>query len=268
MLPRNISFALFGLGLLCSAQTWKLPQGVSVKDAGPRTYRFTVTYNTANTTGEIIRRNRLTGEYTRGLANQEVVWKNVSEANANGATGAFDAPEKRGFMENFRYHDDAATTFTPDFFKAFPPTAVLERNLVWDTVMIESFGQDFFDRLELNKPYQSLSKQDVDMPGVGKFRNRNVVLQWIGNSTRNGQDCALIQYQAFFNPLEINNGGMNLKGRSDYWGEIWVSLKTKQIEYATIYENLTGEMKIAGQENLQPISVFRTGTFEPVGKQL
>jgi len=27
---------------------------------------------------------------------------------------------------------------------------------------------------------------------------------------------------------------MNLKGRSDYWGEIWVSLTTKQIEYGTL----------------------------------
>jgi hypothetical protein len=102
------------------------------------------------------------------------------------------------------------------------------------------------------------------MPGVGVFHNRDIVLEWIGFSQRNGQQCAVIQYQAFFNPLEIVNGGINLKGRSDYWGVIWVSLATKQIEYGTINENVFGQMKLAGQDAMQPLNVFRTGTLEPV----
>ena len=57
------------------------------------------------------------------------------------------------------------------------------------------------------------------MPNVGMFQNRDIMLEWVGRSRRNGQDCALIKYQAFFNPVEIANGGMTLKGRSDYWGE-------------------------------------------------
>jgi hypothetical protein len=90
------------------------------------------------------------------------------------------------------------------------------------------------------------------------------VLEWIGRSQRNGQDCALIIYQAFFNPLEIVNGGMNLKGRSDYWGQIWVSLTTKQIEYGTLNDSVVGEMKLPGQETTQVINVFRSGTLEPI----
>jgi hypothetical protein len=50
------------------AQSWSLPQGASVKDDGPRTYRFTVEYFMANTQGETTGRQRLTGEYTRALA--------------------------------------------------------------------------------------------------------------------------------------------------------------------------------------------------------
>jgi hypothetical protein len=60
------------------------------------------------------------------------------------------------------------------------------------------------------------------------------------------------------------NGGMTLKGRSDYWGEIWVSLETKQIEYATLQEVVVGEMKLAGQDTIQVINIFRLGTLEPV----
>lgn len=245
-------------------QTWTLPQGTAVQDKGPRTYRFTVDYNMANPTGEIVHRQRLTGEYTRGLPQGDVVWNNVAQAEADGATAPFGAAQKRNFMEGFRYHDDLGDTLKPDFFKGFPPTAVFERNLVWDTGMIEHFGQDFFEHLNLNEPFHSTPDDSVRMPNVGTFHNRDVVLEWIGFSQRNSQKCAVIQYQAFFNPLEIANGGMNLKGRSDYWGVIWVSLATKQIEYGTLNENVSGEMKLAGQDAMQPLSVFRAGTFEPV----
>ena len=34
-----------------SAKTWNLPKGTTVKDNGPRTYRFIVDYNTANDGG-------------------------------------------------------------------------------------------------------------------------------------------------------------------------------------------------------------------------
>jgi len=245
-------------------ETWTLPHGTLVKDAGPRVYRFTVDYNMANSKGEINHRIRLTGDYTRGLPAGDVMWQNVAQAEADEATAPYGAPQKRDFMEGFRYHNDMASTMKPDFFKAFPPTAVFERNLVWDTGMIEVFGQTFFDRLKLNEPMHTGSS-DVDMPLVGTFHNRDIVLTWIGRSFRNGQDCALIRYQAFFNPVEIANGGMTLQGRSDYWGEIWVSTATKQIEYGTVNEMVTGEMKLPGQTMTQIVNVFRVGILEPVG---
>jgi hypothetical protein len=256
-----------GFGQALQAQSLAastLPQGTAVKDNGPRLYRFTIDYNTANSKGEILRRQRFLGEYTRGLPGGEVAWKNVTEADADGSTAPFGTPQRRDFMEGFRYRNDLQSTMAPDFFKGFPPAAVMERNLVWDTGMIEAFGQNFFDELELNVPHHSLSNQDVNMPGVGTFHNRDVVLEWIGRSRRNGRECAVIQYQAFFNPLQIGVGGMTLTGRSDYWGEIWVSLETKQIEYGTIYESVVGEMKLAGQDTAQIVNIFRNGSLEPV----
>ncbi|HKW34671.1 MAG TPA: hypothetical protein VJN92_16805 [Candidatus Acidoferrum sp.] len=252
------------VGQSSRAQTWNLPQGAPVKDTGTRTYRFTVDYNTANTKGEVIYRQHVAGEYTRGLPKGEVAWKNVTVADAAGPTAAFPAPQKRDFMEGFRYRNDLGSTTKPDFFKGFPPTAVVERNLVWDTGMLEMYGQNYFDHLKLNEPYRSMSNEDVAMPDVGTFHVRDTVLEWIGRSQRNGQDCALIRYQSFFNPLEIATGGMTLKGRSDYWGEIWVSLATKQIEYGTLYEVVVGEMKPPGQDTSQVVNVFRIGALEPV----
>jgi len=243
---------------------WTLPQWVATKDAGPRTYRFTVDYQSANPQGVVVHRQRIVGEYTRGLAGGEVQWKNVAQADADGASGPFGAPEKRGFMEGFRYVNDLGATMQPEFFKGFPPTAVFERNLVWDTGMMELFGQGYFEKLKLNEPYHAMANQDVKMPAMGAFHNRDVVLEWVGRSYRNGQECALIDYRAFLNPLEISTGGMTLRARSDYWGQIWVSLKTKQIEYGTLYEEVLGEMQLPGQAAPQPLSVFRNGVLEHV----
>jgi len=246
------------------ADPWSLPRGVATKDAGPRTYRFTVDYLSANPQGVVVHRQRIVGEYTRGLAGAEVQWKNVAQAEADGASGPFGAPQKRDFMEGLRYKNDLGGTMQPEFFKGFPPTAVFERNLVWDTGMMELFGQGYFEKLKLNEPYHAMADQDVKIPAMGTFHNRDVVLEWIGRSYRNGQECALIEYRAFLNPLEIASAGMSLRARSDYWGQIWVSLKTKQIEYGTLYEEVLGEMKLPGQDAPQLLSVFRSGVFEPV----
>jgi hypothetical protein len=265
-ISRPAGWAICGLvAQALSAQIWTLPQGTTVKDNGPRTYRFSVDYNTANTKGEMVHRQRVTGDYTRGLAGGEVMWKNVSVADVDGSSAPFPAAQKRDFMERFRYRNDLGSTMKPDFFQGFPPTAVVERNLIWDTAMIETFGQNYFDHLKLNEPYHNGADQDVTMPDVGNFHIRDIVLEWIGRSQRSGQDCAVIKYQAFFNPVEIASGGMTLKGRSDFWGEIWVSLATKQIEYGTLYEVVMGEMKLPGQNTTQVVDVFRNARFEPMG---
>jgi hypothetical protein len=249
-------------------QDGQLPRVLAVKDTALRLYRFTVDYNTANSQGAIVHRQRLTADYQRGLAGGEVRWTNVVSADADGLNAAYVAGPKRDFMEGFQYRNDLGGTLQPNFFKEFPPTAVFERNLVWDTGMIEHFGQDFFAHLKLNVPYHAQSApDDVNMPGVGVFHNHDVVLEWVGNSKRNGEDCAVISYQAFLNPLEIVNAGMTMKARSDYWGLIWVSLRTKQIEFGTLNENVSGELTLGGQDKATPLNVFRAGSLELVASR-
>jgi len=268
---KSYTFAIVGFACLLSsvllAQTWTLPQGTALKDNGPRTYRFTVDHTVTDTIGQVVQRQRIIGDYTRGLPNNEAAWSHVTVAESNGPAEISSPGQTRQFMEGFRYRTGPASlgeTMKPDFFKSFPPEAVFERNLVWDTGMIEMFGQDQFAHLTLNTPYRLLSAQDVNMPGVGTFHNRDVQLTWVGRSQRRGLECAVIEYRAFFNPLQVANGGMTLKGRSHYWGAIWVALASKQIEYATLQEDVLGELKLAGQDAPRTISIFRSGTFEPL----
>jgi hypothetical protein len=267
---RTSLISICGFLLLSStvvlAGSWTLPRSVTVKDDGPRTYRFTVEYSTSDTTGHVIRRQLTSGNFTRGLPRGDYVWTGVFQIDSEGPGEPSGPAQKREFMEGFRYHKNPANvsgSLEPDFFKGFPPTAVFERNLVWDTEMIELYGQGQFEHLKLNQPYHLISSTE-NMPGVGAFQNRDVQLTWMGRSERNGRDCALIGYSAYFNPLEIANGAMKLKGRSHYWGQIWVALATRQIEYATYHEDVLGEMNLIGQDTPQVVSVFASGILEPI----
>jgi hypothetical protein len=76
----------------------------------------------------------------------------------------------------------------------------------------------------------------------------------------------VIDYRALFNTLEGKTVAFALVGRSEYWGQIWVSLATRQIEYATLYEEVLGELTLQGQEKPMTISVVRVGVFEPAGQ--
>jgi hypothetical protein len=252
------------LVLLSVVVTWKLPQDLAVRDNGPRTYRFTVDYTYTHTDGEIARRERVSGDYTRGLPEGKVIWRNVTVAQASGAAAPFGEPSKQDYMEGFEYKNTPGNgSLQAEFFKAFPPAAIQGRNLVWDVQMIELFGQTQFEHLQLNQPFHLASEGALDLAGAGKFQNKNIELMWTGRSQRNGQECVLISYRALFNPLSIATPGMTMKGRSNYWGEIWVSTFTKQIEYATLYEDVLGEVRVAQQEKPMVVDVVRSGVFKP-----
>ena len=257
---------------VCSlvAGDWELPRDNTVKDGGQRTYRFTVDYVTTNLLGQTLERQRVTAQYTRGLPGGEVVWNKVVVAEANGSADLGPA-QKQEFMEGFRYRLDPmvpramVSSMQPDFFKGFPSDSTLERTLIWDQQMFDLFAGAQFANLKLNEPYRMVSaSQTVDIPGVGPFTNRDAQLVWVGKSRRNGQNCAVIDYSGYINPLQIVNTGMDMKGQSHYWGLIWVSLATRQIEYATLNENVTAEIEHKDQSTPVRINVFRTGVFEPI----
>lgn len=255
------------LAAAMQAAPWKLPQGMAVKEAGPRTYRVTVDYTISGTQGDVLRRDRVSGLYTRGLPDGEKRWNDASVAQADGADAPFGTPEKRDYMEGFHYGPmNGHEMLKPGFFKNFPPMAFQERDLIWDTHMFESLGQGQFEHLKLNEPYRFASDQELDLGGAGKFRNRDLRVTWTGMSERNGEECAVIDYRAYFNPFSIETAAMKMTARSHYWGQIWVSLKTKQIEYATLYEDVLGEVKMPGQDAPRLVNVFRTGIFEPAKK--
>ena len=232
----------------------------------PRMWRFTCDYYNMDIKGNLMNRQRYSALYTRGLPDDRVRWSGVTLSSAGAWSGDFGPAQKQEFMDGFSYrHADAVNMTAPDFFHGFPPMAMQQRNLVWDTHMIEDFAAEL-DRLKLGVPYHVPDTSEVPLAGVGTFRHRDLQLVLSGTSERNGQKCALIDYRALFNTLEGKAPGFALVGRSDYWGQIWVGAVSKQVEYATLYEEVSGELTLQGQEKPMNIVVVREGTFEPAEK--
>jgi hypothetical protein len=99
---------------------------------------------------------------------------------------------------------------------------------------------------------------------MGSFENKDMVLTWTGITERNGEYCAVIEFRTMNNPLEYTGEGMSMKGRSHYWGTIWVSLEDKQIEHAVLFEDVVMEMNLPGQTTKQIMDAVREISFVKV----
>lgn len=227
---------------------------VEFREDGPQRYVFTCDYLNFDLVGNITGKERVSGDYTRGLPDKKVRWNNVRNAN-----GAFPDGVPQKYMEDFSYDPASPDQFKDSFFAGFPADSMQVKTLVWDVDMFEQFARKYFDKLKLNEPFE-LSSSDISLPG-GKFFNRRPALTWVGVSRMNGKSCAVIQYEALFNKVSLQPGAQTLNGRSDYWGTIWVSLTDKQIEKGTLNEGLLMGAAVAGQTGQQAVTIFRQATL-------
>jgi len=244
-----------------------LPTDLKLKDDEIQRYKISVDYLQLDTLGNPLGKERVTGEYTRGLPDRKVRWNNVRIAKATTSDQLFPEGVPQTYMEGFTYVlSRRSDMLGKEFFPGFPDSEIKTKNLVWDMHMIEGFGWDHFSKLELNRPYAVQSgPEDVPLAGSGTFQNRRIELTWVGLSKRNDEVCALIQYRTFMNKFTTSMGTLSFQGRSHYWGDIWVSLKDKQIEYATLFEDVLVEFKLPGQASKQYTGILRKGTFEKTG---
>lgn len=277
---KNISFQLCnlvmpGLVLLvlvsCALSSEKiegylseLPKNLSLQEDRPQNYLLTVDYYTRDIFGNLAGRMRVTAEYTRALPGGFARWQNVRVAKTEDPNGPLGREQLQERMQGFTYKP-SGDVLDPKFFKDIPATAMEIKVLIWDMLSIEFLAWNYFDKLKLNKAFHpDPGGQTFQMAGGGSFRNRELKLTWVGVSKMNGETSALLQYESLFNPLVINTGAMKMKGRTNYWGNIWVSLEDKQIEHATLYEDGLMELAFGEKAEKTLVNVFREITFQKV----
>ncbi len=245
-----------------------LPGDLDLIEEIPQRYHIITDYFSKDIYGNFFNKMRVTGDYTRGLENGTVKWNNVFIANSIDMETQFPRGEKQEYMENFTYIPSEKMMLESSY-ENFPQQNVHAKNLVWDMMGIEIFAWMYFDSLELNKTISaSAINGPVEMEGIGTFENKNIRLTWTGISSMNNEICAVIEYITMDNPIDAEFGDFKMKGRSHYWGTIWVSLEDKQIEHALLFEDVVMDMKLPGQPNNQLINTTREIVFEKLSLDL
>ena len=237
-----------------------LPQNLELKD---ELQKYVVTTDHFNTDifGNFFNKMRVKGQYTRGLENGKAKWNNVTIAMAMTRDAEFPNGNPVDYMEDFTY-TISEDMLKPEAFASFGENSPFTKNLIWDMMAIEGFAWSSFEKLKLNEPFaDERFNGKMDLAGQGSFENKDVQITWTGISQRNGEPCAVIEYRTFNNPLEYSGEGMSMKGRSHYWGTIWVSLEDKQIEHAVLYEDVVMEMNLPGQTSKQIMNAVREISF-------
>ena len=238
-----------------------LPRDLNLAEKAPQRYSVTADYFNGDIFGNFVNKTRVTGEYTRGFENGTVRWNRVNISNGTSRHGAFANASPQNYMENFTYKPsdkmlDAAS------FPNFPANTFQSKNLVWDILAIEGFAWNYFDSLKLNQTYRPANMHsEMALAGEGTFQNKDIQLIWTGISQMNNEPCALIEYRTMDNPLSVNTDQLKIKGRSHYWGTIWVSLVDKQIEHANMYEDVVMDMTFENQPS-QLMNTTRIIEFE------
>lgn len=233
-----------------------LPANLKLKEPVPQKYLMTAVYYNKDIYGNFSDKTEVSGEYTRGLNEGYVKWNSVRVSMSNQLDGTFPDGQLQEYMEDFLYKPSEEIVSESTFagWPANNPNDFNSKNLAWDMMAFEAFAWEFFDSLKLNHYYApAVLKAKVDLAGAGYFENKNIQLNWSGITKMNGEYCAVIQFLAMDNPLEINTeiSGMEIfiKGRSHYWGNILVSLEDKQIEDAIMYEDVVMKLNIPGMQN-------------------
>lgn len=240
-----------------------LPQNLELKD---ELQKYVVTTDHFNTDifANFINKMRVKGEYTRGLENGIVKWNNCTIAMAMNRDTEFPAGTPISYMEDFSYNV-SENMLNAEAFANFGENSAFAKNLIWDMMAIEGFGWSAWDKLKLNEPYSAKDfNGKMDLAGQGSFENKDVIFTWTGISKRNSENCAVIEFRTMNNPLDYSGEGMTMKGRSHYWGTIWISLEDKQIEHAVLYEDVVMEMNLPGQTNKQIMDATREISFVKV----
>lgn len=225
----------------------QLPQETDLDKSIIRSYQMTTDYHDFDLKSNFLRKNRLAGTIT--YQGDSAKWNDVYLSST---TSNEDFPQGKRIdsLQDFKYKPGEQTLNTDFFSNNLPKADPLIMNLIWDALAFDVFAYACWDSLALNKEYQATDiNSELKIANIGTFENRNTKTTWIGITECNNKTCAIIKYSVMNNPLHVEYGDIQMNGRSHYWGEVYVSLSDKHIEYATLTEDVLTDVKQKNQAN-------------------
>jgi hypothetical protein len=195
--------------------------------------------------GNFLRKTSIVGDYTCGLKGDSVRWNNVIVTSVNDSGNPFS--KKQDYLENFTYIPTPEIMNMDFFSKMLEDEGMRMKNLIWDMFMLQGIAYWYWDSLRLNQEYNANElNTSVDLAGEGTFENKDFKIKWLGITKINNEIYAIIKYSTMNNKVNVEMENLTMSGRSHYWGEIYVSLADKHIEYATLMEDVITDLLIKG----------------------
>jgi len=248
-----------GQKVLIKKYLTEFPQGRPVNDGMLQEYRMTSVYTNMDLYGKFMSKTKVSGDYTRGFAGDSASWKNVFISGSQIYDEPFSQGSRQDYMENFRYIP-SEEMLKEKAFSNFPssPENIFARNLIWDMFSLEIFAWSYCDSLKLNKTYilPDITGQ-FDMADIGKYSHNRIMLTWKGISDVNNELCAVLEFNAIDNRIEMDMAQIKTKGTEQYWGTIMISLKTKNIEHAVMYGGTIQEIEVKGLKDKLLVKTIR-----------
>lgn len=224
-----------------------LPNDSRPDSPAGRTYRMTTEYFDHDLDCNLLAKRRLTGTVTyRG---DSARWNDVRYAESKEPGETFPRGEKLDFMQDFGYSPDPKILAPAFFSERLPQADPFVMNMLWDALAFETLAHGNWDSLRLNKPFRAGNIDSELEIAIGTFENRNATITWIGITEIEGKRCAVLKYSLMNNPLRVAYENVSMRGRSHYWGEIYVSLPDRKIEEATLTEDILTITQTKGRED-------------------
>lgn len=224
-------------------------------------YLVETDYLNFNIYGDFASRMRISGKYTSGLPDGKVEWADAYLQKSDQPDGPFVSRENLDYVNGFSYTYEQ-NILAPEFFAGFPNNSVEAKNLVWDMAGMEFFAWGHTDSLQLNVPYHAnQANGPVELAGHGFFDNRDIILTWKGMTTNDNETLAMIDFRTMNNKLEVQvdmgDRHFQTKGRSHYWGTIWLSVDQHCIDRIELFEDVVLEIGWNDQAEKELVDVVR-----------
>lgn len=244
------------------------PSEIKVKIPGIQEYAVILKWQNLDAIGgDKFNCNAVKATYMVGLENDSIGWKDVNMAQITDFQQEnFNGTYLPSFND-FKYKVSETNFLKEDFYKNLPTEQRdLAKWLVSDAIQMQGLAFYVFDSLEFNKEFvpKFMDNNDVEFENWVTFTSRYQKLIWSGITKHNNEVCAIVKFESLYNPLKIENNQMSVKGRSLYYGEMWISLKSKQLEYAVMAEDVIMKLKSTSFPEEQLIDLQREIVFNKV----
>lgn len=244
------------------------PCDINIQTSSSQEYDVTLKWQNLNAIhGNKINCNAVKATYLIDSKDYIVGWKDVSLAQITD----FQQKDFEGVMlpafNSFSYMAFDTAFLSEQFYKDIPAEQRdLAKWLVSDAVQMQGLGWYVFDSLEFQKEFfpKMMENYDINFENWVSLSSRYQKLIWSGITKHNNEICAIVKFESFYNPVKIDNEQMLLEGRSLYYGEMWISLQDKQVEYASMVEDVVMKLKSSMFPNEKLIDLQREVVFDKI----